>query len=85
MLRIYASIEPKVTVSLPFGSINIIATLSGRMLAASMTRWQKVCLSMVKSTIYDTVEMVPELLVKIDGPTLRLAPANDRIDASTND
>jgi hypothetical protein len=43
MLRIWASIDPKVIVSDSFPLITFIATLSGRMLAASTTRWQKLC------------------------------------------
>jgi hypothetical protein len=43
MLRIWASIDPKVIVSDSFPLITIIAALLGRMRAASTTRWQKLC------------------------------------------
>src|SRR6185503_14162641 len=55
MLRIWASIEPKVILSVPSGPITIIATCSDRIPAASTMRSQKVSLSTRSATVLSIV------------------------------
>jgi hypothetical protein len=84
MLRIWASIEPKVILSVPSGPITTIAILSGRLPAAATMRPQKVSFCSCSATVLTNKSaFIIHSLSKVPQPIGQKRPLRREIPANS--